>query len=71
MLPIIFLSVPVSSCWDDMTNCQATVHCSFKNESLEPAEDGMTVLPGEIYTSSWPLLTWGMISWEHNVVTTS
>ena len=25
---------------------EATVHCSFKNESLEPAEDGMTVLPG-------------------------
>jgi len=25
---------------------EATVHCSFKNESLEPFEDGMTVLPG-------------------------
>ncbi|CAE7194287.1 GLO5 [Symbiodinium sp. KB8] len=25
---------------------EATVHCSFKNESLEPMEDGMTVLPG-------------------------
>jgi len=25
---------------------EATVHCSFKNESSEPTEDGMTVLPG-------------------------
>ncbi|CAE7357607.1 lcfB, partial [Symbiodinium sp. KB8] len=25
---------------------EATVHCSFKNESLEPMEDGMTILPG-------------------------
>lgn len=25
---------------------EATVHCAFKNESLEPTEDGMTVLPG-------------------------
>ncbi|CAJ1370487.1 unnamed protein product [Effrenium voratum] len=25
---------------------EATVHCSFKNESKEPAEHGMTVLPG-------------------------
>ena len=25
---------------------KATVHCAFKNESLEPEEDGMTVLPG-------------------------
>lgn len=25
---------------------EATVHCAFKNESLEPEEDGMTVLPG-------------------------
>ena len=31
--------------WTDLDG-KATVHCSFKNESLEPPEDGMTVLPG-------------------------
>lgn len=30
---------------------KATVHCSFKNESLEPEEDGMTVLPGVSFSS--------------------
>ena len=41
--------VLVTGCWIWI---KATVHCSFKNESLEPAEDGMTVLPGVTFSSS-------------------